>query len=1574
MLPFEERLEQFGRKTEASIDELIVLTQSAPVAESAVAAQAVLARYGRLVAQLGEIAAQHQLSGAHAVCALVETNLLLLQDDKRALTPGETATLEAWPMLLLGYIANHADRDASTALLQSLAGHWPISLPLESAAEELRLLMGQAEPASSAPAAEEPASAILGPAMDDAGETALLPVTREAYATREAAPANVAAEDAPIVSAGCAGLAAEEPVAPDNADLELPPFANAVLEQPEAGITSTVPVYLNAFAPAEPAQTPGAEAAAADSVPEASTSQPAVPAEFLPESVEHNDGGASFAAALLPPATGTQHVTRPMLDILLDELKPLNEAFESVIAEATQGSDDDRLAALGELLDFMERLKLAVETIGLTVLAALLTRIKVELVLLPGGLSEDHRELLRRLPRAMVAYLQAPDAPAAAAGLVVLLADTRWSNPLAGYTLAAWRAALADIALSESTSAPAPAPVAPEEVHAVEALTGDALPGETASRDMPATAFGLDASAGAELAAAPELTRDETPPAEPEADVSAPGTAELEAVPSVAAGETSLAGAAPLVLAEPVHAKAPAAGLLSADVALENVAPETAAAQDATPEPSTWQDTAMSAGPDLAAHAESAAEVPPLSPPGAGGQSVERPMVQILLDELQPLNDEFTALVSAATRGVADDRLAALGDLLDLLERVKITVEGIGLTALAALLAQIGLAIVSLPDGLTDEHRDLLHGLPDALTAYLRAPDDAAACAGLVALLADSRWPVAATEETRAAWRAALSDMEVSETSAHLTPARATAAAPEDVSLELPAEVNSELLDGLLQELPVQVSAFTSAVASITGPRGTLKDAEQAMRAAHTLKGAANTVGIPGIANLTHQLEDILVALGEAGRLPQGKLADVLTDAGDCLEAMSEFLLGLGAAPDNAQAILQQVLDLANRIDREGIAELLGDAAALPAAEATPQAAPSQTAAASKHESTEAAAVDQKQQPQAATEQSLRVPAPLVDELLSLAGETLISNSQLQDHLKSTIIQNQAVHRQHQLILKLVGELETLVDIRGITSQQQGAEQGDGFDSLEFEHYNELQTISRQLMEATTDAREMSHMAEQELDALEEALGDQQRLQMANQHALLRTRMMPVSNIIPRLQRSVRQTGRLLDKQVEFTVTGEGTRMDTNVLNDLMDPLMHMLRNAVDHGIEKPEVRLAEGKSPEGHIELAFAREGDTIVVRCRDDGAGLDHAAIRRIAESKGMIVLGHIHTNEELARLILMPGFSTRDEASQVSGRGVGMDVVYSRVQQMKGMLSLDSQKGRGLVIELRLPATLLSMHALIIRQRERRFAVSTRGVEDIRYVSRENVVEIGARQFVRDGEKIYALLRLEQALAMPPDRRAKDRAGHPVLLLRMEDGSERAVLVQEVLESREIVMKKFNRFVPQVSGVIGAAILGNGEVAPVIDLFDLFQAPVRKLASAQRAQGASAAVAAPEEKPRRALVVDDSLSARRAVVQLLKDEGYEIRTANDGLEAVSVLERWIPDIIISDMEMPRMNGLELTSNVRHAEQTRDVPVIMITSRSTAKHRQMSAAAGVSLHMIKPFSDDELVTQVSRLTEKAQ
>ncbi len=943
-----------------------------------------------------------------------------------------------------------------------------------------------------------------------------------------------------------------------------------------------------------------------------------------------------------------------------------------------------------------------------------------------------------------------------------------------------------------------------------------------------------------------------------------------------------------------------------------------------------------------AAHASADAQ------PERGTQQVEREMLAVLAHELDHMAAQLDADLAAAAEGGPQERQAALDNYREFVERLRMTVESVGLATLAALLAEFGQRLSSLHAGLSAEQRELLHHLPARLGTYFSAPSDEDACAAVAGLLADAVWPHPTSGHVLSSWQSALADVQVSE--AARVVARAEHATPADVSLALPSDVNAELLEGLLQELPAQVGAFTTAIAHIAGGQGGMKDAEQAMRAAHTLKGAANTVGVPGIANLTHHLEDILVALIDAGKLPQRRLADVLVNAGDCLEAMGEFLLGLGPAPEQSLAVLQEVLDCANRVDREGVASEAAEVAAPFLSVQQPVAEPSA--------------------PAVPVEQSTRVPTPVVDELLRLAGETLISNSQIHERLRQSVGQAELIRRQHQLLQQLVAELEELVDIRGVADLQQGMGREHGLDALEFERYGELHTITRRLIEAATDAREMTDTVEGQLDALGELLEEQQRLQMDNQHAVMRTRMVPVSTVVSRLQRGVRQTGRLLDKQVELVVKGENTTIDSHVLNDLIDPLMHVLRNAVDHGIEAPAERSAACKPEKGRIELSFAREGNTIVVRCTDDGSGLDYAAIRHFAERKGMLKPEHEHTEEELARLILAPGFSTRDQASQVSGRGVGMDVVYKRVLEMKGMLALNSRRGQGLMVELRLPATLLSAHTLIARQQNKLLAISSRGVEDIRYVSRETIMEIGGSQFFRDGEQMYALFKLENLLALPPDKRARDRSGFPVLLTRLDDGTLSAVLVQEILDSREVVMKKFGRYVPRTQGVIGAVILGDGTVAPVIDLVELQHVPTQPLAVWE--EGALYEPEAPVKEALRALVVDDSLSARRAVVQVLKDAGFDVRTANDGLDAVNILSRFVPDIIVADMEMPRMDGLELTSNVRHGERTRHVPIVMVTSRSTEKHRQMSAVAGVDVHLVKPFSDEVLLQHVVRLTSR--
>lgn len=943
----------------------------------------------------------------------------------------------------------------------------------------------------------------------------------------------------------------------------------------------------------------------------------------------------------------------------------------------------------------------------------------------------------------------------------------------------------------------------------------------------------------------------------------------------------------------------------------------------------------------------------------AEAQTVDAEFIDMLVQELAGMQDELGELLGEAWDPDQPQaaRQTALQHYAELIERAALASRTVGLIALEAFLLALSQRLHNVTPGQEAGSRERLMLLPGAILAYLQSPDDPSTGEGLIDLLRGEVWgapPDAAYLNALARGLAMVQVVQGAATSA----ARQLEATPEDVVLTLPPDLSQELLDGLLHELPVHTGEFSAAIQRLADGIGSQADIDVAKRAAHTLKGAANTVGVKGIATLTHHVEDILVALSKQGVLPNRALAEVLSNAGDCLEAMGEAVMGTGPEPDYALAVLQSVLDWANRIDREGVPE--GEAAepAVTPTDADRPPAPDQTAA-----------------PTATPQQDtmIRVPANLIDELLRLMGETIISTGQVRERLRRLVQQNRLMREQNQVFLQLANELEELVDLRAADSDAVVAATDDEFDPLEFEHYSELHTVSRRLIEAATDAGEMSRDTARDLDDLNELVEVQDRLHAQSQDTVLRTRMLPVGAVASRLQRSVRQAARLLDKRVQLDILGTDTMVDSNILNELVDPLMHMLRNSVDHGIEAAEQRRVAGKSDEGHIELLFLREGNQVVVRCRDDGAGLDLALIRRTAEQRGLLTAGQTVSDDELARLILAPGFSTRTESTQVSGRGIGMDVVHSRVLQLKGTLSLKGTPGQGLEIEIRLPATLISTYAMLVRAQQNVFAISSYGVQDIHYVTAEELQHSGATTYFRLGDELYPLADLCGLLNLPQSRRTMERhEGFPVLLVRQDTGAVHAVRVQEIIDSADLVVKPLGRYVPKVQGVVGATILGDGSVAAVVDLPEVMRKPMLAANERRPGQGRSGRDEAAHQRMalRTALVVDDSLSARRATAQFMKDAGFEVRTAIDGLEAVSILDKWKPDILLVDMEMPRMNGLELTAHVRAREGMAHLPVIMITSRSTEKHRRQAEAAGVNAYLTKPFGDGQLLQHVMELT----
>ena len=888
----------------------------------------------------------------------------------------------------------------------------------------------------------------------------------------------------------------------------------------------------------------------------------------------------------------------------------------------------------------------------------------------------------------------------------------------------------------------------------------------------------------------------------------------------------------------------------------------------------------------------------------------------------------------------------------DYLDRFGEATESVGFVALHKIVVlmreNLGL-LAAQGRSLTPEEKGLLASWRQHAFDYLNSPYNTSACQELVEWLQDPEWPMPLPTQDGVILLSALQALEfpaIDEEKAEQRPQQATL---QDVEVSLPDDVDTTLLNAMLQELPHQTETFSRAIQNLIAG-GSMEDVNIAQRIAHTLKGAANTVGVSGIPTLTHHLEDILVALAKQRVLPPPALALTLMNAADCLEAMGEALCGMGGMPDNAQAVLQEVLDWANRIDRDE----------LPPSTLEKESCETQPVEPS---------VDTPQEPlqqQPAISTNTPVQTGLVDNLLRLGGETIILSGQVKERVRQIEQRILAMQMEFERLHQLGGDLERLIDIRDLSSHLQQQQTSPEFDPLEMDQYSELHTTSRMLVEAANDAHQLGSMITEQLQGLDKMLLTQEHLNREIQETVLNARMVPIKTVVPRLQRNVRQTCRLTGKQVELHVSGAETLMDSLVLNQLVDPLMHVLRNAVDHGIEADTERNAVNKPEIGNIWLDFQRDGNNILVRCRDDGAGIDFTEIRHTAERRGLLEPGQEATHEQLSSMLLLPNFSTRSEVTQTSGRGVGLDVVYSHVNSQGGSLSLKSVVGEGCTTEMRLPLSLISTHALLIRLHDQVVAVADRGIERILHAADGTEHNLGGQNTLWIDEKVYPLKHLEEILQMEPDRRTNERGSRPMLLVNTRTGVT-AVPVQEILTGTDLVVKEFGCYVPRMPGILGATILGDGAVTPVLDLPELMSG-IHSSAGHMVAESMVDTEQSVNSLPM-ALVADDSLSARKALVQVMEDAGYEVRTARDGMEAVQIIESRLPDIVLVDMEMPRMNGIELTAHLRTRSETEDLPVIMITSRSTTKHRQQAEAAGIDVYLTKPFLDDELLDHVVRL-----
>lgn len=832
------------------------------------------------------------------------------------------------------------------------------------------------------------------------------------------------------------------------------------------------------------------------------------------------------------------------------------------------------------------------------------------------------------------------------------------------------------------------------------------------------------------------------------------------------------------------------------------------------------------------------------------------------------------------------------------------------------------------------------------LLGWFHTEADPAMAEAFVETLADPGWLLVADADAQAAVLAEMLSVKVGRDPS-LVVSLKTAVEPGDVDLNMAADVAASVRDGMLRELPRNCEQLRLALtaACATGDATAIDDAR---RYAHTLKGDANTVGVRGIANLTHALEDILVALARAPLVPAPDVSELLISTADCVEAMSDHLLGRGTPPDDALAIYQHVLTLANHV-LAGERELGSTDSAAPALPAEPAGAESvaPTAADSSEDSI----------------RSLQIPVPVLDELLRLSSETIVLARQVEEQLRQITLAQNDLDLQNRQSRDLVSQLDDLVALRGAALQSTRLQREREVDALEMDQYNELHVVSRRLIETSSDTNAHLLSLDRALSQVRDLSAQQDRVHLALQQSVLNTRSVPFATQVSRFQRVVRQTARQLGKDASLQVQGEQTLIDADILEQIAEPLVHALRNAVDHGLEATEVREAAGKPAQGLLQLDVRRQAGDILISLRDDGAGFDLDAIRRVALARGLIGPDAVLSPEQQLQLVLLPGFSTRAQATQISGRGMGMDVLARRVRELRGSLQLRSTPGQGASLELVLPASLNAAHVALARTRDGVVAAVSGSIQRFVPLRPEDydLDEAGRLHVLIDGNPLPAIT-LDALCNAGSGRDALEQSAIG-LIVQDASGQSIVVVTRQVDELREVIVKSLGVYVAPISGLRGTTILGNGGLAPVVDLGLL-------LASQQEA-GFAAWSALETERRASVLIVDDSLSVRRALASLMQDAGFEVVTARDGLEALDQFSKGLrPVCILLDLEMPRMNGLELTRYVRNAESLRETPIIMITSRTADRHRELAEDAGVTELLGKPFQDDALVQLVERLT----
>ena len=825
--------------------------------------------------------------------------------------------------------------------------------------------------------------------------------------------------------------------------------------------------------------------------------------------------------------------------------------------------------------------------------------------------------------------------------------------------------------------------------------------------------------------------------------------------------------------------------------------------------------------------------------------------------------------------------------------------------------------------------------------------------------------------------------------------------------LPLDDEVAEEVLQFFVPEAEEHLQTVTECLLALeTNPNP--EEVNRLFRAMHTVKGSAAQVGLHRVSAIAHRVEDLVGQMRDGILAPSAELTDLCLESADVLK---KFLHHEWASESDARAAVDVLLGrIAEFVPDEAMTgaptEALENAMVQAAVEGAGLAQPG-TSTQSGAAGHAAPRISHAGVPQL---HSVRISLERLDKMMNAVGELVINRTRMIGRLAELEKLVEILNFSKSRLGEKISGFQDKYEFSWIGSQsprtssgpktqrvtQAPADKRHGHDpfseftELEMDRYDDFSILSRSLAEISADVNEVLAQLGGFMGRVDADIDEFTKLAHHLQDQITQARMVPIGNLYTRLSRTVRDAAKMSGKEVDFMLDGASTELDNNIIQQISDPLIHIVRNAVAHGLEIPQERAQQGKDPRGRVAVRSYHRGNHIFIEVEDDGYGIDSEKIRARAIESGFVSAEQARqmNERELRNLLFLPGFSTAHEKTELAGRGVGLDVVKANLDALNGEIEVRSEVGQGSCFTLKVPLTLIISQALFVRCNTSLFALPLGFVEEIRRLRPEEIDEVGGKLLTKVRDEIIDVVRLDARLGLPLLETVN---GYFRMVIVQVAGRRVGLVVDEVLRKDEVVIKNLGGFLRNIKLFPGATIAPDGSLILAIDLHRLAAQELSEHASlgstvaAARVFAPGAAAVASGSIPTEAIdevqgervviVTDDSISVRKFVGRMLEKAGYRVLLASDGLEAAELVAQSGAHLIITDLEMPRMNGYELMAHLRQNPETRRIPTMVVTSRAGAKHRERALKEGAVSFLTKPVQEEQLLAAVAAIlgVEKA-